>query len=133
MTPDGISTSEWDRVHELALEIANTSKQDDTVLPDAKTEEMLSYLRELRIRYGDLPSILGTLADYTDDEVERYDQYARATAEARRIGDDKNLLILLESILELQSLDRKQRVFWERQLEALKVEPAAPDNSRPAE
>jgi hypothetical protein len=131
MTPDGIPTSEWGRVHELAVEIANTSMQDDDVLSEAKAEEMLSCLRELRIRYGDLPSILGTLADYTDDEVERYDLYARAVAEARRIGDDKNLLILLESILELESLDGDQRVFWERQMEAQKVEPDAPGNSRP--
>jgi len=69
MTPDGIPTPEWDRVHELAVEVANASMQDDAVLSEAKTEEMLCYLRELRIRHGDLPSILGTLGDYTDDEA----------------------------------------------------------------
>jgi len=128
MTPDGIPTPEWDRVHELAVEVANASMQDDAVLSEARTEEMLSYLRELRVRHGDLPSILGTLGDYTDDEVERYDLYARAVAEARRIGDDKNLMILLESILELECLDGDQRAFWERQLKALKVEPCAAPN-----
>jgi len=123
MTPDHIPTPEWDRVHELAVEIANASMQDDTVLTDAKTEEMLCYLRELRVRHGDLPSILGTLGDYTDDEYERYDLYARAVAEARRIGDDSNLLLLIESILELECLDSSQRAYWQPQMEALKIEP----------
>ena len=132
MTPDGIPTCEWDRVHELAVEVANAAMQDDAVLSEAKTEEMLCYLRELRIRHGDLPSILGTLGDYTDDEAEQYDLYARAVAEARRIGDDKNLMILLQSILELECLDGDQRAFWETQLKALKVEPCAPPNGGPA-
>ena len=132
MTPDGIPTPEWDRVHELAVEAANASMQDDAVLSDAKTEEMLSYLRELRVRHGDLPSILGTLADYTDDEVERYDLYARGVAEARRLGDGKNLLMLLESILELDCLDDDQRVFWQSELSARKIEPGAAPNVGPA-
>ena len=132
MTPDGIPTPEWDRIHELALEVANASMQDDALLSDAKTEEMLSCLQELRVRHGDLPSILGTLADYTDDEVERYDLYARAIAEARRLGDGKNLMILLESILELNCLDTDQRVFWQSQLTARKIELGAAPNGGPA-
>jgi hypothetical protein len=123
MTPDGIPTPEWDRVHELAVEVANASMRDDAVLSEAKAEEMLSCLRELRVRHGDLPSILGTMADYVDDEVQQYDLYARAVAEARRIGDDMNVVMLLESILELECLDGEQRAFWDRQLGALKVEP----------
>jgi len=129
VTPDGIPTCEWDRVHELAVEVANASMQDDAVLEDAKREEMLSWLRELRVRYGDLPSILGTLADYLDDDVERYDLYARGVAEARRLGDGKNLTILLGSILELDCLDSDQRVFWESQLRALNLNSVAAPNA----
>jgi hypothetical protein len=47
--------------------------------------------------------------------------YARGVAEARRIGDDKNLSILLESILELERLDGNQRSFWQAQLKAIKA------------
>src|SRR5690349_8210663 len=118
MTPDGIPTREWDRVHELAVEVANASMQDDAVLSDTKTQEIVHYLRELQVRYGDLPSLLGTLADYADDDMERYDLYARGIAEALRLGDSKNLMILLESILELNCLDDDQRVFWRSQLSA---------------
>ena len=128
MTPDGIPAPEWDHVHDLAVGVANAAMQDDAVLSDAKTEEMLCYLRELRIRYGDLPSILGTLGDYTDDEAHRYDLYARAVAEARRMGDDKNLMILLQSILELECLDRDKQAFWKRQLEVARVETNAGPN-----
>lgn len=122
MTPDGIPTREWDRVHELAVDVANASMQDDAVLSEAKTQEMICYLRELQVRHGDLPSVLGTLADYTDDDVERYDLYARGIAEAQRLGDGKNLEILLESILELDCLDGGQREFWRSQLSARKIE-----------
>jgi len=122
MTPDGIPTPEWDRVHELAVEVANASMKDDAVLSEAKTEEMLCYLRELRIRHGDLPSILGTLADYTADDMERYELYSRGVAQAQRLGDGKNLMILHESILELDCLDHDQRAFWQSQLDALKIE-----------
>ena len=133
MTPDGIPTTEWDRVHEFAVEIANASMQDDDVLSQARTEEMRCYLQELRSRHGDLPSILGTLADYADDELESYELYARAVAEARRLGDDKNLMILLESILELASLDRGQRAFWQAQQNTLKIKlnAAPPTGARP--
>jgi hypothetical protein len=118
MTPDGIPGHEWDRVHEFAVEVANASMQGDVVLSEAKTQEMICYLRELQVRYGDLPSVLGTLADYTDDDVERYDLYARGIAEAQRLGDCKSLKILLESILELDCLDGGQREFWQAQLNA---------------
>jgi hypothetical protein len=123
MTPDGIPRHEWDRVHDLALDVANASMIEDTVLSEAKTEELLCYLRELWARHGDLPSILGTLADYTDDDLEAYDLYARAIAEAQRIGDAKNLAILLPSILELDCLDADQRTFWQAQLDFVKKEP----------
>ncbi len=43
----GGPTREWDRVHELAVEVANASMQDDAVLSEAKTQEMIYYLREL--------------------------------------------------------------------------------------
>jgi hypothetical protein len=132
MTPDGIPTPDWDRVHELAVDIANASAQDDPVLSEAKTEQLLHLLRELQTRYGNLPSIMGTLGDYVEDEVERYDLYALGIAEARRVGDEKNLLILLESILELESLDVDQRSYWETQLHALRIEPGASGNRRPA-
>ena len=121
MTPDGILTSDWDHVHELAVSIANASTQSDTVLSAAKTEQLICFLRELQTRYGNLPSIVGTLGDYIDDEVERYDLYAQGVAEARRIGEQKNLLILLESILELECLDSEQRCFWEAQLNAVRI------------
>ncbi len=123
MTPDGIPTTEWDRVHELAVEIANASVRDDDTVSESGTEELLCYLGELRTRYGDLPSILGTLGDYTEHELDRYDLYARGATEAQRLGDRKNLQIIVESILELGCLDRDQRSFWESKLNASKIEP----------
>jgi hypothetical protein len=129
MTPDGIPAADWDRVHELAVEIANASMRDDDAVSESRTEELLLYVGKLRTRYGDLPSILGTLGDYTENEVDRYEYYARGATEAQRLDDRKNLHIIIESILELECLDSDQRSFWASQLKILKIEPAAGDNA----
>lgn len=125
MTSDGIPTAEWDLVHQLAVDIANAALKDDTAIQESRTEELRCYLAELRTRHGDLPSILGTLADYSDDEAEAYELYALAIGESQRIGDRKNELILTESISELESLDTAQRCFWQSHLSELKKQAAA--------
>src|SRR4051794_20162018 len=45
------------------------------------------------------------VGDYTENELNRYDLYARGATEAQRLGDRKNLQIIAESILELGCLD----------------------------
>ena len=65
MTPDGISADDWDQVHELALAIVNAEEEVEGA---DHRNRLLKYLRELRSKYGELPSILATEADYVLDE-----------------------------------------------------------------
>ena len=80
MTPDGISTEEWDRVHEAAVDIVNASAVDDDVLCAHHTQRLLDILDELEVIYGRIPSILDTRADYTDEPSVAIALYEEALA-----------------------------------------------------
>src|SRR5690606_16221249 len=67
MTPDGIRTEDWNRVHDAACEIVNASSMDDPVLCDHHTSKLFEILHELECQYGRIPSILSTRADFSDD------------------------------------------------------------------
>ena len=80
MTPDGISTEDWDRVHVAAVDIVNASAVEDDVLCAHHTQRLLDILDELELTYGRIPSILDTRADYTDDPSEAIALYEEALA-----------------------------------------------------
>ena len=65
MTPDGITSADWDRVAELALEL---SRHVDDEGSDEYRNRLLLYLDTLESKYGQLPSILATRADFWWDE-----------------------------------------------------------------
>jgi hypothetical protein len=52
-TSDGISAEDWDKVHELAVEVVKSG------LPSDYRTRLLRYLDQLETKYGELPSILG--------------------------------------------------------------------------
>jgi len=97
MTPDGISTEEWDRVHAIAVDIVNASAMDDGVLCAHHTERLFDLLDQLEAIYGRIPSLLDTRADYTDDPAVAIALYEEALA-----GTEDPAL----SILALPSLIR---------------------------
>ena len=101
MTPDGISTEDWDRVHALALEIVNTSADDDEAASDAASLRLRELLDELQEKYGPLPSLLATRGDYGSDPVERDYWLAAAYEGAKRRGDAKNLVWIASSLATL--------------------------------
>ena len=67
VTSDGISDKDWDRVHELVVEIVNAGEGEEG---DQQTAELLGYLDRLEEKYGVLPSILATRADYVEDPLD---------------------------------------------------------------
>ena len=71
MTPDGISADDWRRVHELAVEVVNLSADDDGTASDEAAERLLDVLDDLQRKYGPLPSILATRADYVASSADR--------------------------------------------------------------
>jgi hypothetical protein len=101
MTPDGISTEDWDRVHELALDVVNSSAEDDLVASASASLRLRELLDELQEKYGPLPSLLATRGDYVDSPVERDYWFSAAYEEAKRRGDAKNLVWIASSLATL--------------------------------
>ncbi|HZN60574.1 MAG TPA: hypothetical protein VFD71_21050 [Planctomycetota bacterium] len=98
MTPDGISDADWDRIHELAVEIVNTSESEEGKV---HTAALLEHLDRLEERYGPLPSILATRADYVEDPQESLELLERAYPLAVERRDHKNVLYIASSLASL--------------------------------
>lgn len=96
-TPDGISTQDWDMVHELAVDIVNTDGDEHEKLK----VRLLNLLEQLEEKYGELPSILATWADYTDDLGRKEQLLTRAYVLAEARHDSLNELELAHSLAEL--------------------------------
>ena len=100
MTPDGVSTEDWERVMQLACDIANASEDDDDAAGRRAGEQMLSLLDDLHKKYGPLPSLLATRADYTDAPHEREYWLLAAYEAAERRDDPKNLVWIAHSLAQ---------------------------------
>src|SRR5437773_4306122 len=97
-TPDGISSEDWSRVHEMGVEIINA--------PDVESESrcrrrLFEYLNFLEAKYGALPSILATRADFKTDPNEKEERLRRAYALAESSGDARNALYVAHSVAGL--------------------------------
>jgi hypothetical protein len=67
MTSDGISAEDWDRVHDLVLDIVNSGDDENK---ERLRGLLFGYLDDLTMKYGELPSIYATRADYVDRPLE---------------------------------------------------------------
>jgi hypothetical protein len=120
VTSDGISTDDWRLVHELALEVVNLSAAGDVASRDAAAIRLLSLLDTLQEKYGPLPSLLATRADYVDSPDEREYLLLKAYDEARILEDLKNLLEISESLASFyieERSDYRHGEHWLRKLE----------------
>jgi len=110
-TPDGISADDWERVHELAVDIVNADEDDS----EAYRTRLLDYLYRLEEKYGELPSILATRADYINDLRLKERLLTRAHGLAMAHGDDRNALYIAHSLAELsieEFRDAKEGHKW---------------------
>ena len=95
-----IAKLDWDRVHELACEIANATSQDDNVLAESKTEILMCVLKELEAKYGARSRITATIADYAEDG-RQLSLYREALSQAKAEGDVENENLILDSLAEI--------------------------------
>ncbi len=98
VTPDGISDEDWGRVHELALEVVNATGRDEPEENARASTALREALDDLQERYGPLPSILATRADYAEDDADREYWLLAAYSQAVGRGDLKNLVLISESL-----------------------------------
>jgi hypothetical protein len=134
VTPDGITTEDWDRIHQLALDVVNASADGDTSASDAASLRLREVLDELQEKYGPLPSLLATRADYVTGTEERDYGLTAAYEQAAARGDIKNLVWISSSLacLHLEdAADPARGKEWLTRLEGhLRV---APDESEAEE
>lgn len=103
-TSDGISGEDWDVVHDLSLKIVNAEAESEE---NIYTDQLLHYLDELEEKYGALPSILATRADYASDTKEQSALLRQAYALAEASRDTANLKQIAHSLAELYIEDVK--------------------------
>lgn len=96
-----IAKSDWNRVHEIACDIANAAVAEDDILIDSKQEALMCILDELELKYGPCSRITATRADYTDSNPKPL--YQEALRQARKEGDSENEQMIIESLSELES------------------------------
>ena len=100
--PEGIDKSDWDCVHQLAINAANAAMMDDDVLLASCDSAILYLLASLQEKYGDHPSILATIGDYLDDPQEQRDQYLKALAIAKEQGNWAEIETIQDSLRDLE-------------------------------
>jgi hypothetical protein len=106
MTSDGISHQDWDRVHELALAIVNAS---DAASEKKCRRKLFDYLDVLTTKYGELPSLLATRADYVEDRRVSESLLRQAFTNAVNLGDRKNCLYIALDLAEMYLEDFPSR------------------------
>jgi hypothetical protein len=110
-TPDGISDADWEVVRDLAADVVNNSEDEPTAA--GLRQRLLYHLASFEAKYGVLPSILATRADYiAEDDLEgRLALLLRAHSLAATRGDYRNLLYTASSLasLYLETLRDAQR------------------------
>lgn len=99
-TPDGIADDDWREVEDLAWSVADATLGDDEALYADAVNQLLARLRELESRYGPLPSILATMADFTDDAREAVRLLENAYFVAEQRNDTRNMTYIASSIAQ---------------------------------
>ena len=110
-TPDGIAALDWDRVHQLAVDVVNCSAVEDADGEARARAALIETLDELDQKYGSKPSLLATRADYVESTDERERLLLAAFTEAKRTSDEKNQALTADSLAhfyieEVQKIDQ---------------------------
>ena len=99
MTSDGITDDDWDHVRELAVDIVNNADSEEKAT--ARTSRLLEFLDTLEEKYGTLPSILATRADFIDDRAISISLLKDAYSLAELRNDQANALYTAHSLAQL--------------------------------
>ena len=119
-TSDGITDEDWDLVADLAEAVVNQTGLD--LDPLLAKRRLIYNLDSLESKYGRLPSILSTKADYVDDRDIQLSLLKEAYAGACEINDLKNKVFICGSLVEvyIDALERSKAEHWlEKLREAL--------------
>lgn len=112
-TSDGIKLSDWNIIIDCVAQIANASANgaEDLIL----INNLFRELKTLEIKYGRLPSLLATEADYVDDATVMVSLLKEAYSSACEIHDIKNKTYISSSLVEayLEEIEDSMRTkYW---------------------
>lgn len=116
MTPDGISTEEWDHVYEICIDLVNASAIDDQVLVESYRERLFEFLDQLEIKYGRIASVLATRADFTPCPITAIPLLEEALLVST---DDISTRLTLQSLVKLMIEEKYEREFISKRLQEL--------------
>src|SRR5947209_3200002 len=100
MTSDGINKADWDIIQNYAARIAAAICNDQEGVSIDLTERLLKSLSQLEAKYGRLPSIVATEADYTHDQASRVKLLEEAFLLATEREDTSNQALSASSLAE---------------------------------
>ena len=113
VTSDGIEGDDWEEIVTLSAAVANQASIGlDSGL---ETKRLMRALDKLEKKYGRLPSILSTRADYVDDADVSISLLKEAYVTADENSDVKNKVFISSSLAEmyLDTFENKQLAsFW---------------------
>lgn len=118
MTSDGISAEDWDQVHELAIQVVNAEEEDE----EQHRNRLFACLRDLISKYGELPSILATQADYVDEPQESERLFLRAFDLATAGHDAPNTRDIALSLANLYATEFRDSAAASRWLDVARAQ-----------
>ncbi len=99
-TPDGIADADWNEIEQLARAVAEAAITDDSLLYASAVDELQKRLAKLQSRYGPLPSILATMADFTENDRDAIHMLETAFFAAKERDDTRNMTYIASSIAQ---------------------------------
>jgi hypothetical protein len=111
-TSDGISEKDWNLIINLAEDVVELTGGDlDSRLAKKR---LIRALARLELKYGRIPSILSTKADYVDDEKIKLSLLKEAYLGACELSDFKNRVFISSTITELyvEVSDQIRARYW---------------------
>ncbi len=73
-----IQAEEWKKIRDLASAVSRAAKDDNYPLSHIHCRTLIDFLDSLQDKYGPLPRILATKADYMEDDEIRLCLYEKA-------------------------------------------------------
>jgi hypothetical protein len=117
-TSDGVTDADWDVIMTLAENVVHQTGLD--LDPSLAKKRISLALNKLENKYGRLPSILSTKADYVDDFGERLSLLKEGYVTADEILDIKNKVFISSSIAELyiEVKNKQLAKYWIAKMKA---------------
>jgi hypothetical protein len=105
-----VSANEWRSIKKLASDVANAMARDNIKGANEARLNLLKALSFLEKKYGRIPSLLATKADYIEDDKKRISLLHAAYKLARRNADKLNIVLICSSLADFhitEAFDKK--------------------------